>query len=109
MTTIQDYSKLRFKLINNPGTSADARQSLTNPKYGTFVFLHALDGYDPNSLKDLGAYGSTMEDRIPEPTPSNFQYYDDPLIGSAADFHALVNSLPPFYKNIVGVNPRKVG
>jgi tRNA(Arg) A34 adenosine deaminase TadA len=109
MNTIQDYSKLRFKLINNPGTSADARQSLTNPKYGTFVFLHALDGYDPNSLKDLGAYGSTMEDRIPEPTPSNFQYYEDPLVGSAADFHALVNALPPFYKNVVGVNPLRAG
>jgi hypothetical protein len=99
---------LRFKLINSPATSSDARQSLTNPKYWTFVFLHALDGHDPNSLKDLGAYGSTMEDKIPEPVPSNFQYYEDPLVGSAADFHALVNSLPPFYKNIVGVNPQKV-
>lgn len=109
MTTIQDYSKLRFTLINNPATSADARKSLTNPKYGTFVFLHALDGDAPNSLKDLGAYGSTMEDRIPEPTPSNFQYYEDPLVGSAAAFHALVNALPPFYRHVVGVNPQKVG
>ncbi len=109
MTTVQNYSQLRFKLINNPATVADARQSLTNPKFGTFVFLHALDGRDPNSLKDLGAYGSTMEDMIPESVPSNFQYYQDPLVGSAADFHALVNALPPFYKHIVGITPQKVG
>jgi hypothetical protein len=30
------------------------------------------------------------------------------LVGSAANFHALVNALPPFYKNIVGVNPRRM-
>ncbi len=50
-----------------------------------------------------------MEDKVPEPVPSNFKYYEDPVIVSAADFHALVNALPPFYKNIVGVNPQKVG
>ena len=108
MTTVQNYSKLRFALVNDPSTSEVAQRSLVSPKFGTFVFLHAPDGFDPNTLKDLGAYGSTMEGPIPIPLPSNFQFFEDPLVGSADDLRALIAGMPPLYIELVGINPQKV-
>lgn len=108
MTTVQNYSKLRFSLIDDPDTSASAQQSLSNPKYGTFVFLYAPDGFDTNTLKDMGAYGSTMEGEIPVTTPSNFQFYNDPLVGSFADLQALIAAMPPLYWELVDITPQKV-
>ena len=108
MSVVQNYSKLRFSLINDPETSASAQQSLSNPKYGTFVFLYALDGFDTNTLKDMGAYGSTMEGPIPVTNPSNFQFYNDPLIGSFADLQSLIAAMPPLYWQLVDISPQKV-
>ena len=108
MTTVQNYSKLRYALINDAETSATAQKSLSNPKFGTFVFLYAPDGFDTNTLKDLGAYGSTMEGPIPVTSPSNFQCYEDPLDGSFADLQALIAAMPPLYWQLVKITPEKV-
>lgn len=108
MTTVQNYSKLRFSLINDPETSASAQQSLSNPKYGTFVFLYAPDGFDTNTLKDMGAYGSTMEGPIPVTSPSNFQFYNDPQVGTFENLQTLIAAMPPLYKELVKITPQKV-
>jgi len=109
MTTVQNYSKLRFAFVNNPETTAFAQKSLSNPKYGTFVFLHALDGFSTNTLKDLGAYGSSMEGPIPVTTPSNFQFYENPLIGTFEDLKALISAMPPLYgPRLVNISPERV-
>ena len=63
MTTTQEYARLRFALVDDPVTSAVAQRTLTSPAHGTFVLLHALDGVSTLGLKDLGAYGSSMEAR----------------------------------------------
>jgi cytosine deaminase len=108
MNLVQDYSKIRFNLVNNPDTTAEARKSLTHPKYGTFVFLYAPSPNDLLTLKDLGAYGSTMEGAIPQTVPSNFQYYYPPREGTIAELLALIAVMPPFYTKNVGIVPQQV-
>lgn len=109
MTTVQNYSKLRFSLVNDPDTTLAAQQTLSNPKYGTFVFLFAPNGFETNTLKDLGAYGSTMEGPIPVTSPSNFQFYEDPKTGTYADLNELIAAMPPFYgPALVDIKPEKV-
>lgn len=109
MTTVQNYSKLRFSLVNDPEITAVAQKTLSNPKYGTFVFLYAPNGFETNTLKDLGAYGSTMEGPIPVTSPSNFQFYENPMIGTFADLQALITAMPPLYgPAMVNINPEKV-
>lgn len=109
MTTVQNYSKLRFALVNNPETTVLAQRSLSNPKYGTFVFLYAPDGFSTNTLKDMGAYGSSMEGPIPVTSPSNFQFYENPLIGTFEDLKALISAMPPLYgPDLVNISPERV-
>jgi cytosine deaminase len=109
MTTVQNYSKLRFALVNNPETTVSAQKVLSNPKYGTFVFLYAPDGFSTNTLKDLGAYGSSMEGPIPVTSPSNFQFYEDPQIGTFADLRALISAMPLLYgPALVNISPERV-
>ena len=109
MTTVQNYSKLRFALVNNPETTTLAQKSLSNPKYGTFVFLYAPDGFSTNTLKDMGAYGSSMEGPIPVTSPSNFQFYEDPQIGTFLDLRALISAMPPLYgPALVNISPERV-
>ena len=109
MTTVQNYSKLRFALVNNPETTALAQKSLSNPKYGTFVFLYAPDGFSTNTLKDMGAYGSSMEGPIPVTSPSNFQFYEDPQVGTFEDLKTLISAMPPLYGPLlVNISPERV-
>ncbi|MFZ4056337.1 MAG: nucleoside deaminase [Polynucleobacter sp.] len=109
MTTVQNYSKLRFALVNNPETTTLAQKSLSNPKYGTFVFLYAPDGFSTNTLKDMGAYGSSMEGPIPVTSPSNFQFYEDPQVGTFLDLRALISAMPPLYgPALVNISPERV-
>lgn len=108
MNLVQEYSKIRFNLVNNPDTTTEARKSLTHPKYGTFVFLYAPSPNDLLTLKDLGAYGSTMEGVIPQTIPSNFQYYYPPREGTMAELLALIANMPPFYTKNVGIVPEQV-
>ncbi|MFZ9301362.1 MAG: nucleoside deaminase [Chitinophagaceae bacterium] len=109
MTTLQNYSKLRFALVNNPITTLLAQKSLSSPKFGTFVFLYAPDGFSTNTLKDMGAYGSSMEGPIPVVSPSNFQFYENPLIGTFEDLKALISAMPPLYgPALVNISPERV-
>ncbi|TXH40268.1 MAG: nucleoside deaminase [Actinobacteria bacterium] len=108
MTTTQEYARLRFALVDDPVTSAVAQRTLTSPAHGTFVLLHALDGVSTLGLKDLGAYGSSMEGKIPVTQPSNFQYFEGPLQGTVADLTALIAAMPPFYTKLVGIDPQQV-
>ncbi|MGD9622143.1 MAG: nucleoside deaminase [Mycolicibacterium sp.] len=109
MTAVQQYSALRFSLMNDPETVDSARKSLHSAKYGTFVFLFAPDGFTTTSLMDLGAYGSAMESAVPVKTPSGFQFYQDPATGSLADLNSLIRAMPPFYgPALVDIAPQKV-
>lgn len=107
MIVVQNYSKLRFKLINDPVNTLGAQKSLTTPKYGTFVFLYAPSADETTTLKDMWVYGLTMEGAIPVKSPSNFQYYQDPEFGAIKDLHSLIASMPPFYWELVNINPQK--
>lgn len=108
MTATQMYARMRFQLVNDPITSPAAQQSLSGPRYGTFVFLHAPDGVTPLGLKDLGAYGSSMEGPIPVTAPSNLQYYEDPLAGTVDDLETTIAAMPPFYRELVAISPQRV-
>ncbi|MCX8027350.1 MAG: nucleoside deaminase [Thermodesulfovibrionales bacterium] len=108
MNLIQQYSKIRFSLVNNPQTTEQARRTLTHPKYGTIVFLYAPDPTDVLTLQILGAYGSTMEGPIPQTEPSNFQYYYPPQNGTIEELLNLISNLPPFYTKTVGISPQQV-
>lgn len=108
MLVVQNYSKLRFNLINDPVNTLGAQKSLTTPKYGTFVFLYAPSADETTTLKDMGVYGSTMEGAIPVKSPSNFQYYQDPEFGTTKDLRALIAGMPPFYWELVNISPQKV-
>ena len=107
MTVIQNYSKLLFNLVNNPLVSSSAVQGLTNPKFGTFIYLFAPDGNDTTTLKDMGAFGSSLAGSIPVPEPSNLHYYDDPnnnIIG----LRDLIAGMPPIYRLGYTINPQQV-
>jgi len=107
MLVVQNYSKIRFGLINDPVNTLSAQKSLTTPKYGTFVFLYAPSADKTTTLKDMGVYGSTMEGAIPVKSPSNFQYFQEPELGTIKDLHKLIASMPPFYWELVNINPQK--
>lgn len=108
MKVVQNYSALRFGLVNDPATSVTAVKTLTGPKFGMFAFLFAPDGLSPASLKDLGAYGSTMEGPLPITLPGNFQYFLPPRRGSIEDLQKLIASMPPLYPNLIKIDPQQV-
>jgi cytosine deaminase len=107
MTVIQNYSRLLFKLINNVETSSQAQQSLTNSKFGTFVYLYAPSADDTTTLKDMGAFGSSMAGDIPVITPSNLQYFDDPQ-NNIIGLRSLIAAMPPIYRLGYEINPQPV-
>ncbi len=104
----QAYSKVRFDLVNNPSTQSIAQQTLTSPKYGTFVFLNAPSPTLATSYESLGAFGSTMESQAPQPKPSPFQFYQPPLQGSVSQLREVISKMPPLYSNLVKINPQQV-
>lgn len=107
MNVVQRYSLTRFNLINNQQTTNLARLGLTSPKYGTFVFLRAPTPDETTTLKDLGAYGSTMEGPIPVTNPSNFLYFRNPHAGSVNGLLREIAGLPPFYNQLVKISPER--
>ena len=106
MPVAQDYSTTRFALNNDPSTVQIAQQTLTSPKFGTFVFLRAPSPNSTTTVETLGAYGSTVESALPQTNPSNFQYFDPPLVGDAAALTAEIAVLPPLYSSLVQIGPR---
>ena len=107
MTVIQNYSRLVFQLINTASTSSLAQQTLTNPKYGTFVYLYAPSANDTTTLKDMGAFGSSLAGSIPVPSPSNLQYYEDPA-SNISGLRDLIAAMPPIYSMGYAINPQQV-
>jgi cytosine deaminase len=107
MNVVQRYSLTRFNLINNQQTTHLARLGMTAPKYGTFVFLRAPTPDETTTLKDLGAYGSTMEGPIPVTNPSNFLYFRNPQGGSVNGLLREISGLPPFYNQLVKISPER--
>lgn len=109
MNLTQAYAQLRFDLMSNPLSAPSARRAFTTPRHGTFVFLHAPDPEDPLTLKDLGAYGSTLEGAPPVTQPSHFQFYLPPRKGSLQQLKSLIEAMPPFYTRLVAIDPQQVG
>jgi tRNA(Arg) A34 adenosine deaminase TadA len=108
LTVTQHYAATHFDLTNDPRMTAAARASLTGPRYGTFVFLHAPDPGLPTTLMDLGAFGSTMEGSVPVASPSPMQFYRPPRDGTIDELDALVRAMPPFYRSLVRLRPEQV-
>lgn len=104
MNVTQTYAEIRFRLMDDERTREDARNFLTHPKYGTFVFLHAPSPDETTTVMTLGAYGSTMEGPVPVAFPSNFQYYEPPRKGTITDLRAAVMNLPPFYTQLAQIS-----
>lgn len=102
--TTQAYARTRYRLFNDPTTHEQARATLTQPRYGTFVWLRAPDPGAFTTTKDLGAYGST----IGQASPGNFQYYLPPRTGSMELLRRQISLLPPFYTEDVAIDPQPV-
>ncbi len=105
---VQNYFRIRFEFKENISTRHYADVYLAHPKYGTFVYLFAPDGKSANCLKDLGIYGSMMEGPIPVRSPSHFQYFEERHEGDVATLLAMIDGLPPFYQQSVGIYPDQV-
>lgn len=72
-----------------------------HPKYCIYLQYEGPRA-DAKSLADLGAFGSTIEGKIPEGTLP-FQFLN-PGMGQN-ELALLLQNLPPFYKDVVGVKP----
>jgi tRNA(Arg) A34 adenosine deaminase TadA len=105
MNTTQSYARTRYRLFNDPLTHEGARRTLAGPDSGAFIWLHAPTPDIASTLKDLGAFGSTMG----SPAPGGFQFFEDPLKGTYGDLLEQVALLPPFYTQLVDVSPLPVG
>jgi tRNA(Arg) A34 adenosine deaminase TadA len=105
MNTTQSYAQGRYELFNDPATHEGAKLHLAGPRFGSFIWLHAPTPDIPSTLKDLGAFGSTMGG----PAPGGFQFYLPPLRGTFPKLLEQIAYLPPFYTQQVGINPLPVG
>ncbi|MFM1812702.1 MAG: cytosine/adenosine deaminase [Cyanobacteriota bacterium] len=104
MNLVQSYFRTRFMLMGDPETNEQAKRFLTTPKYGTFVFLRALEPDKATSVKDIGIYDLTIEGDAYQPQTGNWQYYLDPATGTEAEFKDLIKQL----KSADGADPRRV-
>ncbi len=96
MNVVEGYSQARFELAANPATKDAGARSLTNPKYGTFVWLHAPSPDQTTTIKDLGIYDLTIEGDIPVTSPSQFQYYLPPTTGTEAELREMIQIMAPW-------------
>lgn len=104
MNVTQTYARIRFELMDKEISRKDARDYLTHPKHGTFIFLYAPSPSEATTIMTIGAYGSTMEGPVPVAFPSNFQYYMPPHRGTIAELRAAVMNLPPFYTELAKIS-----
>ena len=102
------YSQTRYALVSNPATLPLAQQALTNPNFGTFVFLRAPNPFTPEGMFDVGAYGSTMGSSTTPLIPSAFQYVELPAGVSARQLQDVMLSLPPLYSQGIKIQPQQV-
>lgn len=102
------YAQTRYALVDSEATLAIAGQSLTNPTYGTFVFLEAPDPFTPSGMFDVGAYGSTMGGVAMPAIPSAFQYFELPPGVSERQLQDVIYPLPPLYSEDIKISPQRV-
>ena len=102
------YAQTRYALVDAEGTLAIAEQSLTNPNYGTFVFLVAPDPFTPTGMFDIGAYGSTMGGAAMPAIPSAFQYFELPPGVTETQLQDVIYPLPPLYSENIKISPQRV-
>lgn len=102
------YAQTRYALVDSEATLAIADQSLTNPTYGTFVFLEAPDPFTPSGMFDVGAYGSTMGGVAMPAIPSAFQYFELPPGVSERQLQDVIYPLPPLYSEDIKISPQRV-
>lgn len=102
------YAQTRYALLANPATVGLALQSLTNPNFGTFVFLRAPDPFTPEGMFDIGAYGSTMGSAPSPYIPSAIQYVDLPPGVTADQLQRVMLTLPPLYSERIMIQPQRV-
>jgi len=105
MNTTQSYARTRCRLFNDPVTHEGARTTLASPDSGAFIWLHAPTPDIASTLKDLGAFGSTMGD----PAPGGFQFFEGPQKGTYGALLEQVALLPPYYTQLVDISPLPVG
>ncbi|MFZ4511606.1 MAG: hypothetical protein ACOYNJ_11660, partial [Candidatus Nanopelagicales bacterium] len=91
------YAQTRYALIDSESTLAIAEQTLTNPNFGTFVFLEAPDPTEATGMFDIGAYGSTMGGAALPTIPSAFQYFELPPGVTEKQLQDVIYPLPPLY------------
>ncbi|HYO71209.1 MAG TPA: nucleoside deaminase [Archangium sp.] len=103
MEVTREYAKIRWGLMNDESTRAEAENYLSVPKYGTFVFLYAPEPNAPVGIMTLGAYGSTMEGPVPQVFPTNLQYVVGPRSGSTLELTQVICNLPPLYTELVQI------
>ena len=102
------YAQTRYALVDAEATLAIAEQSLTNPNYGTFVFLEAPDPFAPTGMFDIGAYGSTMGGAAMPSIPSAFQYFELPPGVTETQLQDVIYPLPPLYSENIKISPQRV-
>jgi tRNA(Arg) A34 adenosine deaminase TadA len=102
------YAQTRYALVDSDATLAIAEQSLTNPNYGTFVFLEAPDPSASTGMFDIGAYGSTMGGAAMPAIPSAFQYFELPPGVTETQLQDVIYPLPPLYSDNIKISPQRV-
>lgn len=102
------YAQTRYALVDSTETASLAAQSLTNPTFGTFVWLTAPNPYEPTGMFDYGAFGSTMGSATQPTVPSAFQYFELPPGVSERELQDVVYPLPPLYSQNIKISPQRV-
>lgn len=102
------YAQTRYALIDSGATAAVAEQTLTNPNFGTFVFLEAPNPTMATGMFDIGAYGSTMGGAAMPTIPSAFQYFELPPTVTEKQLQDVIYPLPPLYSQNIKISPQRV-
>jgi cytosine deaminase len=102
------YAQTRYALMDSESTLAIAEQTLTNPNFGTFVFLEAPDPATATGMFDIGAYGSTMGGAALPTIPSAFQYFELPPGVTEKQLQDVIYPLPPLYSQNIKISPQRV-
>ena len=102
------YAQTRYALMDSESTLAIAEQTLTNPNFGTFVFLEAPDPATATGMFDIGAYGSTMGGAALPMIPSAFQYFELPPGVTEKQLQDVIYPLPPLYSQNIKISPQRV-
>jgi tRNA(Arg) A34 adenosine deaminase TadA len=102
------YAQTRYALIDSEATLEIAEQTLTNPNYGTFVFLEAPNPTTAPGMFDIGAYGSTMGGAAMPAIPSAFQYFELPPAVTEKQLQDVIYPLPPLYSQNIKISPQRV-